>query len=145
MEISDILVPIDFSNTSLKPLEYALSMVSAEGEIYLLHVIDSDFLEKIEENEVGNKDAVLEKLRQRAEKALDQIIENTSSNGKKINKMVVVGIPFVEILRIANDLDFSLIAMGIRGKPNPIKELFFGSTVDRVLRATRVPVVCVPL
>lgn len=144
MEISDILVPIDFSNPSLKPLEYALSMVSAEGEVYLLHVIDTDFVEKIEQNELNTKDVVIEKLRQRAENELDKIIAAHAESEKKLNKMVVVGIPFVEILRIANDLDFSLIAMGIRGKPNPIKEIFFGSTVDRVLRATRIPVVCVP-
>lgn len=145
MEISDILVPVDFSNSSLKPLEYALSMVSAEGEVCLLHVIDSDFLDKIEENELSSKDVVQEKLRQRAESALDKIIESHSNGEKKLTKMVVVGVPFVEILRITKDLDFSLIAMGIRGKPNVIKELFFGSTVDKVLRATRVPVVCVPL
>ena len=144
MEISDILVPIDFSNPSLKPLEYALSMVSAEGEVYLLHVIDTDFVEKIEQNELNTKDVVIEKLRQRAENELDKIIAAHAESEKKLNKMVVVGIPFVEILRIANDLDFSLIAMDIRGKPNPIKEIFFGSTVDRVLRATRIPVVCVP-
>jgi len=145
MEISDILVPIDASAPSLKPLEYALSMVSAEGEVYLLHVIDSDFLEKIEQNELSTKEVVIEKLRQRAEDALDKIIADHSDAAKKLNKMVVIGIPFIEILRIANDLDFSLIVMGIRGKPNPIKEIFFGSTVDRVLRATRIPVVCVPL
>jgi glycine betaine transporter len=145
MEISDVLVPIDASAPSLKPLEYALSMVSSEGEIYLLHVIDMDFIEKIEQNELSTKEVIIEKLRNRAEESLDKIIADYSDSSKKLNKMVVVGIPFVEILRIANDLDFSLIIMGIRGKPNPLKEIFFGSTVDRVLRATRVPVVCVPL
>ena|SRR5688572_2256248 len=146
MEISDVLVPIDFSPASLKSLDYALSLVSPDGEVYLLHVIDTDLIEKVEENELGTREAVTEKLRSRADHALDEILNEHSNVATKLNKMIVVGIPFVEILRIANDLDFSLIAMGIRGKKNnPLKELFFGSTVDRILRATSIPVICVPL
>ena len=146
MEISDILVPIDFSAASLKSLDYALSMVAADGEIFLLHVLDTDFIEKIEQNEIGTAEAVTEKLRQRADHALDEIINGNVAGANKMSKMIVVGIPFVEILRVAKDLDFSLIVMGIRGKKNnPLKEIFFGSTVDKVLRATHIPVVCVPL
>jgi glycine betaine transporter len=146
MEFTDILVPIDFSAASLKSLEYAVSMVAPEGEIYLLHVINTDFVEKVEQYELGTGESVIEKLRNRAEKALDEIIEEHSNDATKLNKMIVVGIPFIEILRIANDLDFSLIVMGIRGKKNNlVKELFFGSTVDRVLRATRIPTFCIPL
>jgi glycine betaine transporter len=145
MEISDILVPVDFSGASLKSLQYALSMVAADGEIYLLHVIDSEFVDKIQQCELGAADAVTDQLRQRADKQLSELINENSQAATKLNKMIVVGIPFVEILRIANDLDFSLIVMGIRGNKNPLKEIFFGSTVDKVLRATRIPVVCVPL
>ncbi len=59
--------------------------------------------------------------------------------------MVVVGKPFSEILRIAADLDFSLIVMGIRGQhQGGIEEILFGSTAEKVLRAARIPVVCVP-
>jgi glycine betaine transporter len=145
MEISDIWVPIDFSAASLKSLEYALSLVAPDGEIYLLHVIDSDLVEKIQQNEIASAETVTEKLRVRADNALSEIISDNANLANKLNKMIVVGIPFVEILRIANDLDFSMIVMGIRGKQNPIREIFFGSTVDRVLRTTRIPIVCVPL
>ncbi|MBL8151128.1 MAG: universal stress protein [Blastocatellia bacterium] len=148
MRFDDILVPTDFSESSSRALDYALSMASPEGEIYLLHVIDSDFLEEVSRNEIASVESVQEKLRQRAEETLDQIISKSSCNEPntaKLNKMVVVGLPFVEILRIAKDLDFSLIVMGIRGKKGSIEKLFFGSTADKVLRATHIPVVCVPL
>ena len=53
--------------------------------------------------------------------------------------------PFAEILRIAADLHFSLIVMGIRGRrQGGIEEILFGSTAEKVLRAARIPVVCVP-
>ena len=44
MKIEDILVPIDFSPGSLLALDYALAMVDPGGEVYLLHVVDDDFL-----------------------------------------------------------------------------------------------------
>ena len=61
-----------------------------------------------------------------------------------IEKMIVVGLPFVEILKIARDLDLPMIVMGIRGQSTPAEELLFGSTAEQVLRGTRVPVLCVP-
>ena len=47
MKIEDILVPIDFSPGSLRALDYALAMVDPGGEVYLLHVIDADFLARV--------------------------------------------------------------------------------------------------
>ncbi len=59
--------------------------------------------------------------------------------------MAAVGKPFAEILRIAADLDFGLIVMGIRGQhQGGIEEILFGSTAEKVLRAARIPVLCVP-
>jgi nucleotide-binding universal stress UspA family protein len=45
MKIEDVLVPIDFSTGSLQALDYALALVDPSGEVYLLHVIDADFVE----------------------------------------------------------------------------------------------------
>ena len=61
-----------------------------------------------------------------------------------IERMIVVGVPFVEILKIARDLDLPMIVMGVRGRSSPPEELLFGSTAEKVLRGTRVPVLCVP-
>ena len=47
MKIEDILAPIDFSPGSLRALDYALAMVDPGGEVYLLHVIDADFLARV--------------------------------------------------------------------------------------------------
>jgi nucleotide-binding universal stress UspA family protein len=59
--------------------------------------------------------------------------------------MVVIGVPFVEILKIARDLDLPMIVMGMRGHSTPPEEVLFGSTAEKVLRGSRVPVLCVPL
>jgi nucleotide-binding universal stress UspA family protein len=73
------------------------------------------------------------------------IARKSSLLNVRLESMVVVGKPFAEILRIAADLHFSLIVMGIRGRhQGGIEEILFGSTAEKVLRAARIPVVCVP-
>jgi glycine betaine transporter len=144
MEINDVLVPIDFSACSLRALDNALTMVPAGGEIYLLNVIDTKLVDRIVDYGIADRDAAITRMRTRAEDVLDSIIAQQEPTGMKLNKMVVVGVPFVEILKIAKDLDFNLIVMGIRGGENRIEDLLFGSTADKVLRGTRIPVLCVP-
>ena len=144
MEIADILVPTDFSACSLRAVEIALSLISPGGEIYLLNVVDKELLDRFEENGLGRKEDATERMRARAEEILDSIIAEHQTDANKLNKMIVIGVPFVEILRIAKDLDFGLIVMGIRGGGSPLEEILFGSTADKVLRGTLVPVLCVP-
>ena len=67
------------------------------------------------------------------------------TGGVEIERMVVIGVPFVEILKITRDLDLPMIVMGMRGRSTPPEEMLFGSTAEKVLRGSRVPVLCVPL
>jgi nucleotide-binding universal stress UspA family protein len=143
--IKDVLVPIDFSPGSLQALDYILGLVEPSGEVYLLHVIDSDFVEQLSAEGFGDPERARQQMSQRAEGRLQSIANECSSAGIEIESMVVIGKPFAEILRVAADLDFSLIAMGIRGRhQGGIEEILFGSTAEKVLRATRIPVLCVP-
>jgi nucleotide-binding universal stress UspA family protein len=145
MKIEDILVPIDFSPGSLRALDYALAMVDPDGEVYLLHVVDADFLGRVNEEGFCDAETARAQLRRKAEEQLQDIARKFSSLNVRIESMVVVGKPFAEILRIAADLHFSLIVMGIRGRhQGGIEEILFGSTAEKVLRAARIPVVCVP-
>jgi glycine betaine transporter len=144
MDVGDILVPTDFSESSLRALDFALSIISPDGEIYLLHVIDSKFVDQLAEHEFAGREEAIERLRREADARLDSIISERQSATGKTNKMIVIGLPFIEVLRIAKDLDFSLIAMGVRGGTGPLEEILFGGTADKVLRGTRIPVVCVP-
>ncbi|MCI0660217.1 MAG: universal stress protein [Acidobacteria bacterium] len=140
-----LFVPIDFSSGSLQALEYALDLVDPSGEVYLLHVIDSEFVEQLSAEGFSDAEMALERLRVKAEAQLQQIVQDRSASAIHIESMVVVGKPFAEILRIAADLKFSLIAMGIRGRhQGGIEEILFGSTAEKVLRAAPIPVMCVP-
>jgi glycine betaine transporter len=73
------------------------------------------------------------------------VLEGIDIGQLDVEKMIVIGVPFVEILKITRDLDLPMIVMGIQGRSTPAEELLFGSTAEKVLRGTRVPVLCVPL
>lgn len=145
MNIADILVPTDFSLNSLRALEYAKSLLAPGGEIYLLHVIDTDFVMRLVREGFAEADAATERLRLKAEARLAEIAAEAKTPEMQLETMVVRGNPFSEILRVADDLDFSLIVLGTRGeRGGALEELLFGSTAEKVLRATPIPVVCVP-
>jgi nucleotide-binding universal stress UspA family protein len=145
MKVEDILVPVDFSSNSLRALDFATSLVDPGGEICLLHVVDADFVARLSEEGFGDAEAAIAQLRQGAEWRLQEIVQSRAGPGPRIESMVVVGKPFAEILRVAADLDFAMIVLGARGRrQGDIEELLFGSTAEKVLRAARLPVVCVP-
>lgn len=146
MKIKDVLVPVDFSPASLKAVEFAYSMLGPEGEMCLLHVIDSNFISQLGEEGLMETEAAIEKMRGSAEAKLAEIARRLDGDQPQIDTMVVVGIPFAEILRVANDLFFEMIVLSIRGRnQGSIEGLLFGSTAEKVLRAARVPVVCLPM
>lgn len=145
MRIEDVLVAVDFSQNSLRAIEFALSLVDRDGEVYLLHVIDSDFAERLSQEGFDELDSAIAKMKENAEQRLKKILEGLPTERPKVETMTVVGKPFVEILRVANDLDFQAIVVGVRGRRGKdVEELIFGSTAEKVVRASRIPVICVP-
>ena len=141
----DILVPIDFSPCSVNALRVAIGIAAPEGDLTLLHVIDEDFIQAAVAAGMGSSDDIRTRLKEQAESNFSTVLEGLDTNQVDIEKMIVVGLPFVEILKIARDLDLPMIVMGIRGQSTPAEEILFGSTAEKVLRGTRVPVLCVPL
>lgn len=136
---------MDFSPCSVNALRVAIGMASPEGDLTLLHVIDEEFIQGVVATGLGSTDDLRKRLKEQAEANFDAVFEGLEAGNVNIEKMIVVGLPFVEILKIARDLDLPMIVMGIRGQSTPAEELLFGSTAEKVLRGTRVPVLCVPL
>jgi universal stress protein A len=140
----EILVPIDFSPCSLNALRVAIGMAAPDGDLTLLHVIDEHFVDDAVAAGLGTSDDLRGRLREQAEGSFVNMLEEIDQQGVTIEKMTVVGSPFVEILKIARDLDLPMIVMGVKGRSTPTEEILFGSTAERVLRGSRVPVLCVP-
>jgi nucleotide-binding universal stress UspA family protein len=144
LKAGDILVPVDFSATSINAVRAAAVITAPDGDLTLLHVIDEDFVNDAVAASLGSADEITQRLRERAESEFDSLLEGIDFEGVTVARMIVVGIPFVEILKIARDLDLPMIVIGVRGRSTPPEELLFGSTAEKVLRGSRVPVMCIP-
>ena len=145
--IRDVLVPVDFTATSERALEFALSLVSPESEVLVLHVVDIDFVERVVGSGFARREEAIERLRSRADSQLQDLVAAAAKQRPDVEfePMIVVGKPFAEILRVAHDLDFRMIVMGSGSrKREDIEAWLFGSTAEKVLRAAMIPVVCVP-
>ena len=62
----------------------------------------------------------------------------------EIDTIVCEGTPFVEILRIAEDFAVDAIVIGKVGTRGTAEKLLFGSTAEKVVRGSRLPVVMLP-
>ena len=138
----ELLVAVDFSPCSLRALDTALTWRSATAELTVLHVLDRDFIARIDEVGLGNADATLKRLRERAEDELARLV--AERRVERVETMIVVGTPFLEIVKIANDLECDLIVIGIHGHDSGLRQLLFGGTAEKVLRGAKRPVLCVP-
>jgi nucleotide-binding universal stress UspA family protein len=136
---SKILIPIDFSETSLLAIKHGTFIAQlTKGDVYLLHVINTHYMAQnmfipvvqfTENNELEKKAA--QKLAQLAQ-------DVKSEYGVKIQSIIKNGNPSTEIVSVAREIDASLIVMGTHGY-SPLEELVIGSTALKVLTKSSCP------
>ena len=136
-----ILCPVDFSDSSMNALEYALSLAKeADAELLLMHVIEA--LADIPHWQQPVDAAVGEYLRLSEQHALTRMRAALPADARTWctpKELLMTGKPYEEILRVARDEDVHLIVMGVYGR-NPIDLMLFGSTTNHVVRAATCPV-----
>ena len=136
-----LLVALDFSAGSRRALDLALAWCS-NAEITALHVVDTQFASRVEAEGLGVSAEVITKLRARAAEEFGWVVQE--KGGSRFDTMVVEGIPFVEIVKVAKDLDVDMIVMGMHRTKFRVDEILFGGTAEKVLRGSHCPVLCVP-
>jgi nucleotide-binding universal stress UspA family protein len=147
MKLEKLLVPVDFSRSSEMALRYATFLVEKfSAVIYVIHVVDKRYVERIAELNSESEDEVGRKLCFQAREKLDVFLSNNDSEGLVAERMVAVGVIFQTIALRAQALDADLIVMGGHGRAGngQIDKIFFGSTAERVVRLLHCPVLCVP-
>lgn len=148
MKTSLVLVPVDFSDCSANALAYAREIAPKwNAKLVLVHVIDSEEAAHIAEYIREPIDKVRERLANQARQAFRRFLDKTNGDGLIKEVVVSYGRPFHEIAIKARELDVDLILIGGYGSRGrgQIEEIFFGSTVEKVIRLLPCPVLCVPM
>jgi nucleotide-binding universal stress UspA family protein len=140
-----ILCAIDFSDTSLRALEYALSL--AEGKdtaLTLVHVVEvtpAPQSEAAGDHESRALGAYVAAAAQARAEQLERIVPDSARASCTIERVLAIGKAHHEILRIAAERDSDVIVLGAHGFG--LTHLMFGSTAHQAVRQSRCPVLTV--
>jgi nucleotide-binding universal stress UspA family protein len=136
-----ILVPIDFSEHSVRPLEYALALAEDyKSQVYVLHVVEELPYSPIPEMPAFSLPEYTNYLVKDAERKIDDAIPENAKI--KIEPLVRVGAAHKEIVSVAEEINADLIISGVLGR-GAIGAALFGSTTYRVMRSAQCPVLAV--
>jgi nucleotide-binding universal stress UspA family protein len=125
-----VLCPVDFSRISDRAIAL-LSRTKGVREVILLHVISQ-----------GETEAEIEDAVQNTKTQIEAIRISLAAQGIEVRTIVRTGNPLIEITRIADEEDVSVIWMSSHGK-GWFRELLLGSTAYTVAMNAKRPVIII--
>ena len=134
---TSILCPVDFSVHSERALGYALDLAAlTHGHLTIVTVVDPLL-------DAAAHEASTEQNQQEIKSLLERVLAARAKPYERVGISVDVGDPARKILEQIEECKADLVVMGTQGLEGP-RRLFFGSTTERVVRESRVPVLAVP-
>lgn len=144
--MKSILVPCDFSVPSREAFKLALNIASkTNGEVTVLHVI---YIPDLYDPTLAGASTLaydpvfLSEIEEHAKKRLEQMKKDFFAGGIKTNIQIIQGTVVSAIMRIIETLKIDLVIMGTTGASG-LQEVFIGSTTEKVVRRSPVPVLAV--
>ena len=133
-----ILCPIDFSDSSLAALRFAVSIAEeSDAHLTLLHVLEG--AEDDGNTGRGRGGKLRDVAEAEAHARLDALITAEERVWCKPSTKIACGKAYRQILAAAERERTDLIVIGARG-PRPLDLAFFGSTTNHVVRRASCPV-----
>jgi nucleotide-binding universal stress UspA family protein len=130
---TNILVPIDFSSNASLALEAAVDLAQTyQARVTVVYVIPQvifhpDWAADIEET------LDLADVTEEARQALSKMTEPYRQRGIAVDEKILTGGPYVEIVRLAQQMRADLIVIGAHGTSGQ-KPLLMGSVSEKVVR-----------
>lgn len=137
-----LLCPIDFSEASAGALRYAAAIAQRFVTRLLVLTVEDPLLTVA--MDLGSGAHWTREVSEReVNKFVSEVFGHDAGSLAMCEYDVAVGKPAMEILRVARERSCALIVMSSHGLTGA-RKLFFGSTTERVLRETTVPVLVTP-
>ncbi len=137
--MNKILVPTDFSDTSLNALSYASKLFGhSELEITVLHTYELS----TRAFHIRSMDNILEEDAQREMDALIKQMQKEAPD-VSVKYKIIKGDAVSTTVSMGNSGNYDYIVMGTKGASG-LKEVFLGSVAGGVISKTKAPVLVVP-
>jgi nucleotide-binding universal stress UspA family protein len=143
--IGKILYATDLSDSSAIGMQYAIELARGTGaKLTVAHVTDHAHFTLLS----NTASAYLESSRKMwvdsMTKKLDELLSREGPLDMEIEGVMLDGKPYEEILRFADDRKMDMIVLNLQSK-GMIERAFVGSTAERIVRLSHVPVLSVPV
>lgn len=146
LNLKKILYPTDFSEYSLAALPYAVSIARQnDAVLYCLHVVDmpqEEYLTREYMVPLNVPHVPEDKVLRTARTRMERFVADNLSETQKVESRVLVGVPFVEIIRYARDQSIDLIVIGTHGH-SALAAMLLGTVAEKVVRKAPCPVLTV--
>lgn len=138
--LKSILVPTDFSETSMVAVRYGAALARAFGaRLSLLHVVHESFTDDII---AATSLGMLEVAGKNARVRLTRLLSSEDERALRPEHVVRTGPPDTEIVDYAREHDVDLIVVATRGR-SAVAHIIEGSVAERLLRRAPCPVLIV--
>lgn len=143
VQLKTILYATDFSESSEPASRTALYLAKLSGAtIHVLHVI-SELAESRRARIQAEAFDIFEKeVETNIVKEMEQFCSDKFEGDVDYLTETVIGRPFQEIIKKADDIRADLIIMGTHGRTG-LEHVIVGSTAERVVRRSHIPVLTV--
>src|SRR5688572_12299842 len=135
--ITHLLCPVDFSDSSRFALRTAAIIAERLGAHLTVVTVDDPLLAQVAAQVTPSLTGATESELQRF--AADAMTDVAAPPAERTHLIVAVGQPAPLILQSARNAGANLIVMSSQGRSGA-RKMFFGSTAERVLRDTTLPV-----
>ena len=134
--LKNILVAIDFDETSDVALAYARSLATNFGaRLHLLHVMENLFLRPMANNPRDIEDGIGRRL-------ADRLTDEERQSLRAVPVLRKSDEPAEEVVKYAGEEAIDLIVIGTHGRSG-VKHLLMGSVAEKVVRTAPCPVLIV--
>jgi nucleotide-binding universal stress UspA family protein len=137
-----ILCPVDFSPHADRALEYALDLAALTGAHLTIMTAVDPFLDAAS-SAAGHSDDLMRQTQAEVQALLARISSLRGRRAEAPGIAVVTGEAAEQILAQIAECSADIVVMGTQGLEGA-RRMVFGSTTERVLRESPVPVLAVP-
>ena len=138
-----ILVAVDFSDTSIRALQVARDIgTRLNARLHVVNFVPMRVMDMGMEGGVDFIEEMHQKELEESREKLDKFVQEHTTGEDEVEHYTKSGEPSAEINAMAEETGAELIVIGTHGRTG-LKHLLLGSVAESILRVADVPVLCV--